>query len=98
VPHASSPPLKAPDENKAQPTPLIAILAIINDARVTRRLEATIKDYAKIRSIHYLTEEDKNGWPQIRIAIYMVEAMNPRLLRSSLRNIENNRDCEIIIR
>jgi len=82
----------------AEPVQRVAVVAVLDHTRTALKLETTIKRYAKIRSMHYLTEEDKNGWPQIRVAIYMAEATNLRLLKSSLANIANNRDCEILIR
>jgi len=82
----------------AKPIQRVAIVAVLDHTRTALKLESTIKNHAKIRSMHYLTEEDRNGWPQIRVAIYMAEATDLRLLKSSLANIANSRDCEILIR
>ncbi|MFH2110989.1 MAG: hypothetical protein ABIJ47_06995 [Candidatus Bathyarchaeota archaeon] len=74
------------------------IIVVFSDSRCEGRLLGLIKKYARVDSIHYLCEDDKNGWPQIRVAVYKVFPKDTRLLRSSLSNFENSRGCEIIIR
>ncbi|MFH0849468.1 MAG: hypothetical protein V1924_00855 [Candidatus Bathyarchaeota archaeon] len=77
---------------------LLIVVALLHDSRVESRLEGHIRSYAKIRQRLYLDEPDKNGLPRTRVAVYVIEAMDPRLLRSSLKALENSRDLEVIIR
>ena len=74
------------------------IISLLHDSRVEPRLEGHIRTYSKIKQRLYLDEPDKNGQPRTRVAIYVVEPVDPRLLRSSLRALENHRDLEVIIR
>lgn len=73
------------------------VVAVFSDSRCEGRLLGLIKQFARVDSIHYLCEDDKNGWPQTRIALYKVFPRDTRLLRSSLKNFGNSRGCEIII-
>lgn len=74
-----------------------AIIATVRHTKLTQKLETMIKKFAAIRSIHYLTSPDRHKWPQVRVAIYMVDVNDMRLLKSSLSNLENNEDMNILI-
>lgn len=74
-----------------------AVIATIQDARTIPKLETKLKDHAKIRSIHYLTSPDKNNWPQITIAIYMIETETPRTLKITLTSLEQHRKIKITL-
>ena len=84
-------------KTKGSTTPAV-IVAVVGHAKITQQLETVIKNFAAIRSMHYLTEPDTHNWPQIRVAIYMVDAYDLRVLKSSLRNLENHKKCDILIR
>ena len=78
----------------------LVIIGLLHDARVEPRLEGHIRTYALIRQRLYLDEPDKNGEPRPRVAVYIVEPTDARLLRSSLRALEKARSSglELIIR
>jgi len=77
----------------------LTVLALLGDARVESRVENIIRRHSKVKSRTYIEEADKNKVPRTRVAVYLVEAEDPRLLRSSLKGLENHRaGLEIIIR
>jgi len=80
--------------------PPTVIVALLHDARVEPRLEGLIRDHAKVRQRLQLTEEDKNGEPRPRVSVYVVEARDGRLLKSSLKALEKARtpSLEVIIK
>jgi len=80
--------------------PPIVIVALLHDARIEPRLEGLIRDHAKVRQRLHLSEPDKNGEPRPRVSVYIVEARDGRLLRSSLRALQKarNQSLELIIR
>ena len=80
-------------------TETFTILCLLHDARVEARLERLIRSHARVRGRSYIEEDDKNQISRVRVAVYLVETDDPRLLKSSLRGLENHRSgLEVFIR
>ena len=89
--------LRKPNDEGGRP---LIVVALLHDSRVESRLEALIRDFSKVRQRLFLSEDDKNGEPRTRVAVYIVEPQDVRLLKSSLKALENARSSglELIVR
>lgn len=84
---------------KAPATQILTVLALFDDARSESRVERLIRRHSRVKGRTYLEEDDKNQVPRVRVAVYLVETDDARLLKSSLKALANHRSgVELLIR
>jgi len=75
--------------NKEPPNELITVHVSYPDARLVSKVESRICNHGELMARLYLSAPDKNGVYRDRSAVYAVVTHDPRALRITLKQLQN---------